>query len=93
MLPPHLRKFTELYESYGLEAVKNFWLLTCLVPLARTVNLFKMKDYVGGVLGKEGTNPDSDYKRLIRFFQDWGFKPKDLKKSAEVIVGEANPVQ
>jgi hypothetical protein len=72
MLPPHLRKFTELYESYGLGAVKNLWLLTCLVPLARTVNLFKMKDYVAGVLGKENTKPASDYKRLIRFFQDWG---------------------
>ena len=72
MLPPHLRKFTELYESYGLGAVKNLWLLTCLVPIARTVNLFKLKDYVGGVLEKENSNPDSDYKRLIRFFQDWG---------------------
>jgi DDE family transposase len=72
MLPPHLHKFTELYDCYGLGAVKNLWLLTCLIPLARTVNLFKMKDYVGGVLEKENSNPDSDYKRLIRFFQDWG---------------------
>jgi hypothetical protein len=72
MPPPRLRKFTELYECYGLGAVKNLWLLTCLVPLARTVNLFKMKDYVGGVLGKEHTKSASDYKRLIRFFQDWG---------------------
>lgn len=72
MLPPHLRKFSDLYETYGLGAVKNIWLLTCLLPLARTVNLYKLKDYVGGVLGKEGTRPDSHYKRLIRFFQDWG---------------------
>ena len=72
MLPPHLHKFTDLYGSYGLGAVKNFWLLTCLIPLARTVNLNKMKDYVGGVLGNENTDPDSNYKRLIRFFQDWG---------------------
>jgi len=72
MLPPHLRKFSELHTSYGLGAVKNVWLLTCLIPLARTVNLYKMKDYVGGVLGKEDTRPESHYKRLIRFFQDWG---------------------
>ena len=72
MLPPHLRKFTELFECYGLGAVKNLWLLTSLVPLARTVNLYKMKDYVGGVLNKANSNPDSDYKRLIRFFQMWG---------------------
>lgn len=72
MLPPHLRKFSELYEFYGLGAVKNFWLLACLVPIARTVNLYKMKDYVGGVLGNEDTDPASHYKRLLRFFQDWG---------------------
>lgn len=71
MLPPHLRKFSDLYESYGLGAVKNVWLLTCLLPLARTVNLYKMKDFVGGVLEKESTKADSHYKRLIRFFQDW----------------------
>ena len=29
---PHLRKFSELYESYGLGAIKNDWLLTCLLP-------------------------------------------------------------
>lgn len=72
MLPPRLRKFSELYDSYGLGAVKNIWLLTCLIPLARTVNLNKLKDYVGGVLENEDTQPGSHYKRLIRFFQDWG---------------------
>ena len=71
MLPPHLRKFRDLYDSYGLGAVKNIWLLTCLLPIARTVNLYKMKDYVGGVLEKADTQPASHYKRLIRFFQDW----------------------
>lgn len=72
MLPPHLRKFSDLYDSYGLGAVKNIWLLTCLLPIVRTVNLYKMKDYVGGVLEKADTQPGSHYKRLIRFFQDWG---------------------
>lgn len=43
MLPPRLRKFSTLYESYGLRVVKNIWLLVCLLPLARTVNLYKMK--------------------------------------------------
>ncbi len=72
MLSPHLRKFSALYEKYGLGAVKNIWLLTSLVPLARTANLYKMKDYVGGVLGSAHTQSSSHYKRLIRFFQDWG---------------------
>lgn len=72
MLSPHLRKFTELYAAYGLGAVKNIWLITCLIPLARTANLYKMKDYIGGLLQKDSTHPSSHYKRLIRFFQDWG---------------------
>lgn len=72
MLPPHLRKFSALYDSYGLGAVKNIWLLVSLLPLARTVNLYKMKDYVGGVLENDRSKVDSHYKRLIRFFQDWG---------------------
>lgn len=74
MLPPHLRKFRDFYEKYGLGAVKNFWLLTCLIPLARTVNLNKLKDYVGGVLGTEAVKPPSHYRRLVRFFLDWGGK-------------------
>jgi hypothetical protein len=89
MLPPHLHKFTELYENYGMGAVKNLWLLTCLIPIARTVNLYKLKDYVGGVLEKEGSNPDSDYKRLIRFFQDWGGREDllhDPEKSGQALM-------
>lgn len=77
MLPPHLRKFSTLYDSYGFGAVKNIWLLISLLPLARTVNLNKMKDYVGGVLENEQSKADSHYKRLIRFFQRWG-KSADL---------------
>lgn len=72
MLPPHLRKFAEFYENYGLGAVKNLWLLTCLLPIVRTVNLYKLKDYVGGILEKPETDPLSHYRRLTRFFEDWG---------------------
>jgi hypothetical protein len=72
MLSPHLRKFSDLYEKYGLGAVKNFWLLTCILPIARTTNLNKLKDHVGGLLGNEGTEPSSHYRRLTRFFEDWG---------------------
>jgi hypothetical protein len=39
MLFPHLRKFSDFYEKYGYGAVKNIWLLTCLIPIARTVKL------------------------------------------------------
>ncbi len=66
MLLPHLCKFSELYSKYGLGAVKNLWLLMSLIPIARTVNLHKLKDYVGGVLENEQTEAQSHYKRLTR---------------------------
>lgn len=72
MLSPHLRKFSALYEKYGLGAVKNLWLLTCLIPVARTVNLNKLKDHVGSLLGKPAVEPSSHYRRLTRFFEEWG---------------------
>ena len=72
MLSPHVRKFSDLYASYGLGAVKNILLLTSILPLARTVNLYKLKDFVGAALGETKSRPQSHYKRLIRFFQDWG---------------------
>ena len=49
--------------------MKNIWLLVCLLQLGRTVNLYKLKDYVGGVLPHNKSSPNSHYKRLIRFFQ------------------------
>ena len=72
MLPPHLRKFSDFYSTYGIGAVKNIWLLTCIIPMARTVNLNKLKDYVGGLLEKPKVEPHSHYRRLTRFFEDWG---------------------
>jgi Transposase DDE domain len=70
MLTTHLRKFTALYEIYGLGAVKNLWLMIALLNIGRTTNLNKLKDYVGPVLGNQGTKPESHYQRLIRFFRD-----------------------
>ena len=48
-----------------------------MLPLGRTANLYKLKDYAAGVLENSKTDPMSHYKRLIRFFQDWGDR-KDL---------------
>ena len=72
MLSPHLRKFTALYETFGLGAVKNVCLLAGLLPLCSTVNLYKIKDYVGGFLDNKNTRPMSHYKRLTRFFDELG---------------------
>ena len=66
-----LRKFSNLYGKYGLSAVKNLHLLVQLLLLGRTVNLWKLKDYVGMVLGNDGVQPESHYRRLTRFFDNW----------------------
>lgn len=67
-----LRKFSDLYAKYGLSAVKNLHLLVQLLLLGRTVNLWKLKDYVGMVLCTDGVQPESHYRRLTRFFNTWG---------------------
>ncbi|WP_148270310.1 hypothetical protein [Haliscomenobacter hydrossis] len=66
-----------MYTRFGLGAVKNIWLITCLISLARTVNLNKLKDYVGGLLKDNQSEASSHYKRLTRFFQFWS-KDQDL---------------
>jgi hypothetical protein len=67
----HLRKFSDLYSSYKLGAVKNLHLMIQLLIIGRTTNLWKLKDYVGMLLGNTEVKPASHYKRLIRFFEDW----------------------
>jgi len=71
MRPLQLRKFNDLYKSYGLGAVKNLHLIFQLLILGRTTNLWKLKDYVGTVLGNCEVQPESHYRRLIRFFDNW----------------------
>lgn len=68
MLTLQLRKFSDLYASYGLGAVKNLHLMLQLLLIGRTANLWKLKDYIGLVLGNEQVQGDSHYKRLTRFF-------------------------
>ena len=68
----HLCKFSNLYEEYGLSAVKNLHLMVHLLILGRTVNLWKLKDYVGLALGKPMVQPESHYRRLTRFFHTSG---------------------
>lgn len=63
-----LRKFSDLYSKYGLGTVKNLHLMVQLLVLGRTVNLWKLKDYVGMILGNVTTLPESHYRRLTRFF-------------------------
>lgn len=66
-----LRKFNDLYAEYGLGAVKNLHLMVQLLLLGRTVNLWKLKDYVGMIMDNVDVQPESHYRRLTRFFDTW----------------------
>ena len=70
MLTLQLHKFSDLYASFGLGAVKNLHLMLQLLVIGRTANLWKLKDYVGLVLGNEQVLSDSHYRRLVRFFDE-----------------------
>lgn len=72
MLSPHLLKSNDIYQNHGLGAAKNFFLLASLITQVKTVTLWKLKDHVSTLLGKATANPDSDFRRLTRFFKTWG---------------------
>lgn len=75
MLTPQLRKFTTLFDNHGLSAVRNLHLMVQLLLLARTVTLWKLKDYVGMALGNTAVLPESHYRRLTRFFNKQSKQP------------------
>ena len=72
MLTPYLRdKFSDLYTNYGLGATKNMLLIVQLLLLGRTTSLWRLKDYAGLVLACPEVQPESHYRRIIRFFDEW----------------------
>ncbi len=68
MLTPLLAKISEYLPNQGKCCVKNVLILSLCLLIKETVNLNKLKGTVGAVLGKSSTQADSNYKRLIRLF-------------------------
>ncbi|MBC3788869.1 transposase [Spirosoma utsteinense] len=50
--------------------LNNLLVVACAILLKETVNLNKLKNQVGLLLGKRQIKTDSHYKRLTRFFND-----------------------
>ena len=50
--------------------LNNLLVVGCAILLKETVNLNKLKNHVGLLLGNRQTKTNSHYKRLIRFFND-----------------------
>lgn len=62
-------QFTEYFQNHSGTDVKNLLISAEAIFEAQTTNLNRVKDKVGQITGKTGTKPESNYKRLTRFFQ------------------------
>lgn len=71
MLTPLLGKISEYLPNHGKSCVKNVLILTLCLLIKETVNLNKLKGTVGAVLDRSSTQASSNYKRLIRIFDQY----------------------
>jgi hypothetical protein len=67
-----LDKFKQGYSKEHQTSLKNVLVILCAILVKETVNLNKLKNQVGVILGNTDTKAESHYKRLTRFFnEDW----------------------
>lgn len=66
---PLPKQFMKCFQEDEKTRIKNLLICSQAIFEARTTNLNKVKDKLGQVTGKTNTQPESNYKRLIRFFQ------------------------
>ena len=66
---PLPKQITNCFQEHEKTKVKNLLICSQAIFEARTTNLNKVKDKLGQVTGNKSTQPQSNYKRLIRFFQ------------------------
>lgn len=63
-------QITSFFSNHEEHVVKNLFIATQGIFECRSTNLSLVKDEIGNILGnQEKTKPESNYKRLIRFFQ------------------------
>jgi hypothetical protein len=62
------KQFTKCFAWHSSSTIKNLLICSQAILDAQTTNLNKAKDKVGRITGKVETQPLSNYKRLLRFF-------------------------
>jgi hypothetical protein len=62
------KQFTKCFAGHSSSTIKNLLICSQAILDAQTTNLNKAKDKVGRITGKVETQPLSNYKRLLRFF-------------------------
>lgn len=65
-----LDKSKEFAQDLPAALLHNLLVVGCAILIKETVNLNKLKNQVGFLLGNRQTKTDSHYKRLTRFFND-----------------------
>lgn len=70
MLESLLNKLNENFPDLSKSGLKNVLILALRLLLKETVCLNKLKGTVGTITGNKKTQPSSNYKRLIRIFDN-----------------------
>lgn len=68
MALPLPEQFREYFTDHDQTVMKNLLITSESIFEAETVNLNRVKNKVGNVTGKLNTQPESNYRRLTRFF-------------------------
>lgn len=61
-------QFTKHFAQHDQSTVKNLLITAESIFEAETTNLNKAKNKIGNIIGNTATKPESNYKRLTRFF-------------------------
>jgi len=82
MLLPLNDEITIFFPKQENHIVQNLLICTQGIYAAKTTNLNEVKDQLGIILGNQKTTkPESNYQRLIRFFNISDEEKSDLVKS------------
>ncbi len=68
MLKPLLTKISTYFPTQRISCLKNILILSLAILTKETICLHRLKSVIGGITDREGTHPNSHYKRLIRIF-------------------------
>lgn len=75
-------KITSYFPNQATHVVKNLWITTQGIFAAKSTNLNLVKDELGNILqNQDSTQPESNYKRLHRFFQISDREKQEIVKS------------
>ncbi len=73
MIDSLLAKVTTFFPKHGKTCLKNILILSIAMLRKETVCLNRLKNSVGEISGKPETKSNSNYKRLIRIFDNYSF--------------------